>query len=245
LKADPAVQRRLLDLAEADGELARVEHRRRTLPEIAEIAAAEQTARAKRDAQVAVSTQLGDIDREIKRQEKEIDQVRARTDKDNKLLQGGTVAAKQMTDIEHEIQTLKRRQGALEDDLLELMERREALEMDGQHAEMEMDKAQAAVADAAVRRDEVLTDLATQEARAAARREAMLPEFPEPLLALYNQVRKQKGTGASLLRSRRCGACHMELDRVVISQIKAAAPDEVVRCEECGAILVRTGESGL
>jgi predicted nucleic acid-binding Zn-ribbon protein len=234
-----------LDLAEVDGELARVEHRRRTLPEITEIAAAEQTARAKRDAQVAVSTQLGDIDREVKRQEKEIDQVRARTEKDNKLLQGGTVAAKQMTDIEHEIETLKRRQGALEDDLLELMERREALEMDGQHAEMELDKAQAAVADAAVRRDEVLADLASQEARAVARREAMLAGFPEPLLALYNQVRKHKGTGAALLRSRRCGACRLELDRVVISQIKAAPADEVVRCEECGAILVRTGESGL
>ncbi|MBP2320630.1 putative nucleic acid-binding Zn-ribbon protein [Kibdelosporangium banguiense] len=245
MKADPAVQRRLLDLAEADAELARIEHRRRTLPEIAEIAAAEQNERTKRDAQVAVTTQLGDIDREVKRQEKEIDQVRARTEKDNNLLQSGTVAAKQMTDIEHEIETLKRRQGALEDDLLELMERREALEMDSQHADAELGKAEAAVVDATQRRDEVFADLATQEARATERRSAMLPEFPDPLLALYNRVREHKGTGAALLRSRRCGACRLELDRVVISQIKAAAADDVVNCEECGAILVRTGESGL
>jgi predicted nucleic acid-binding Zn-ribbon protein len=245
LKADPAVQRRLLDLAEADGELARIEHRRRTLPEIAEIATAEQSARAKQDARVAVATQLGDMDREVKRQEKEIDQVRARVERDNKLLQSGTVAAKQMTDLEHEIETLHRRQNALEDDLLELMERREALEMDAQHAEVEASKAEAAVADAASRRDEVFADLTTQEARAAERRKALLPQFPEPLLALYDRVRVQKGTGAALLRSRRCGACRMELDRMVISQIKAAAPDEVVRCEECGAILVRTAESGL
>jgi uncharacterized protein len=245
LKADPAVQRRLLDLAEVDGQLATIEHRRRTLPEIAEIAEAERSARAKRDAQVAVTTQLGDLDREVKRQEKEIDQVRARAEKDNKLLQGGTVAAKQMTDLEHEVETLGRRQNALEDDLLELMERREALEMDGQHAEVELAKAEAAVQDASTRRDEALADLATQEARADERRAKMLPGFPEPLLTLYNRVRVQKGTGAALLRSRRCGACRLELDRVVISQIKAAAPDEVVRCEECGAILVRTGESGL
>jgi uncharacterized protein len=245
LKADPAVQRKLLDLAAADAELSRIEHRRRTLPEITEIAEAERTARAKQDAQVAVQTQLGDLDREVKRQEKEIDQVRARTEKDNKLLQGGTVAAKQMTDLEHEIETLRRRQGALEDDLLELMERREALEMDGQHAEAELAKAQAAVQDAATRRDEAFADLETQEARAGERRRVMLPQFPEPLLTLYNRVREQKGTGAALLRSRRCGACHMELDRVVISQIKAALADDVVRCEECGAILVRTAESGL
>ncbi|ONI77402.1 hypothetical protein ALI144C_35015 [Actinosynnema sp. ALI-1.44] len=245
MKADPAVQRRLLDLAEIDAELARVDHRRRTLPEIAEISAAEQTARAKRDAQVAVATQLGDLDREVKRQEKEIDQVRARVERDNKLLQSGTVAAKQMTDLEHEVETLHRRQGALEDDLLELMERREALEMDAQHADVELAKAEAAVADATGRRDEAFADLETQETRAAATRKTMLPQFPEPLLALYNRVRQHKGTGAAMLRSRRCGACRLELDRVVISQIKAAAADEVVTCEECGAILVRTAESGL
>ncbi|SMD16414.1 zinc ribbon domain-containing protein [Kibdelosporangium aridum] len=245
MKADPAVQRRLLDLAEVDADLARLEHRRRTLPEITEIAAAEQAARAKRDAQVAVATQLNDLDREVKRQEKEIDQVRARVERDDKLLQSGTVAAKQMTDLEHEIDTLHRRQAALEDDLLELMERREALEMDAQHSEAELAKAEAAVTDATSRRDQAFADIESQEAKANATRKAMLPAFPEQLLALYNRVREHKGTGAALLRSRRCGACRLELDRVVISQIKAAPADEVVRCEECGAILIRTAESGL
>ncbi|TCO58699.1 zinc ribbon domain-containing protein [Actinocrispum wychmicini] len=245
MKADPAVQRQLLDLAEADGELARIEHRRRTLPEIAEIVAAEKAVQGRRDAQVAVRTQVDDLDREVKRQEKEIDAVRSRSDRDNKLLQSGTVAAKQMTDLEHEIATLRRRQGALEDDLLELMERREALEMDVQHTEVELAKAEAAVTDASSRRDEVFADLETQEARSSAHREGLLPKFSAELLALYNRVREQKGTGAALLRSRRCGACRLELDRSVIAQIKAAPPDEVVRCEECGAILVRTPESGL
>jgi predicted nucleic acid-binding Zn-ribbon protein len=245
VKADPAVQRRLLDLAEVDAELARVEHRRKTLPEITQVADAEQSAQAKRDAQVAVRTQMDDLDREVKRQEKEIEAVRARADRDSRLLQSGTVAAKQMTDLEHEMATLGRRQSALEDDLLELMERREAVEMDGQHAEAEASKAETALADAAVRRDEVLADLATQETRAAARREGLLSQLPEPLLALYNRLRISKGTGAALLRSRRCGACRLELDRVVISQIKAAAADAVLQCEECGAILVRTVESGL
>jgi hypothetical protein len=41
VKADPAVQRRLLDLAEVDAELSRLAHRRRTLPEHAKLTAAE------------------------------------------------------------------------------------------------------------------------------------------------------------------------------------------------------------
>lgn len=245
MKADPAVQRRLLELANADAELARIEHRRRTLPEIAEIAAAELALRAKRDAQVAVQTTLTDLEREVKRQEKEIDAVRAREDRDRNLLTDGTVSAKQLTDLEHELATLQRRQTSLEDDLLELMERREAVELDGQHAGIELAKAEEALADGQRRRDEALADLETAEVRRSAERDTIVPQIPDPLFRLYDRVRAQKGTGAALLRARRCGACRLELDRSAISRIAASPADEVVTCDECGAILVRTPESGL
>jgi len=245
VKADPAVQRRLLDLAQVDAELARVTHRRRTLPEIAEIAEAEKSARAKQDALTTVETTLGDLTRDLKRQETEIDQVRARQERDRSLMQSGSVGAKQLTDLEHELATLRRRQAALEDDLLELMERREAVEADVQHARVELDKAQESLADAARRRDAALADLESTEAKRTAERGLAATQFPEPLLALYDRVRAHKGIGAALLRSRRCGACRIELDRSALSKVKEAAADEVVQCEECGAIMVRTGESGL
>ena len=245
MKADPAVQRRLLELADVDAELARVEHRRTTLPELAEVAEVEKSVQAKRDARVASETALGDLDREVKRQEKEVDAVRAREDRDRGLLDGGTVSAKQMTDLEHELATLQRRQSSLEDDLLELMERREAVELDGQHAAVELAKAEEALADAHRRRDETLADLDTTQARRDADRAKLVGEFPEPLLGLYERVRKNKGIGAALLRARRCGACRIELDRSAISRIAGSAADEVVTCEECGAIMVRTPESGL
>ena len=245
MKADPAVQRRLLDLAEVDAELARVTHRRRTLPEIAEIAEAEQLVRAKQDALVAVETTLGDLDRDVKRQETEIDQVRAREDRDRKLMQSGSVGAKQLTDLEHELATLQRRQGVLEDDLLELMERREAVEADVSFARVELDKARSTLEDAAGRRDAALADLEAVETRRTADRSTMAKGFPDDLLKLYDRQREQRGIGAAVFQSRRCGACRIELDRGAVSKLKEAPADEVVRCEECGAILVRTSESGL
>ncbi|MGH3762329.1 zinc ribbon domain-containing protein [Actinophytocola sp.] len=245
MKANPTVQRRLLELADVDAELARVEHRRRTLPELAEVAEAEKTVRAKRDAQVAGDTTLADLDREVRRQEKEVDAVRAREDRDRGLLAGGTVSAKQLTDLEHELATLERRQSTLEEDLLELMERREALEMDSKHAAVEVAKVEEGLADANRRRDQVLADLDTTQARREADRVKLVPEFPEALLSLYERVRRNKGIGAALLRARRCGACRIELDRSAISRIAGAAADEVLTCEECGAIMVRTPESGL
>ncbi|GAA2972547.1 zinc ribbon domain-containing protein [Actinokineospora diospyrosa] len=245
MKADPAAQRRLLDLAEVDAELGRVRHRRTTMPELAEITAAEAAVRSRRDAGVAVRTQLDDLDREAARQEKEIDAVRAREDRDRKLLQGGTVGAKQLADLEHELHSLERRQSVLEDDLLELMERREAVELDLKHAEVELAKAEHVLGEATGRRDENLADLDTIDARRTAERAKILPGLPSDLLAFYERRVGQGRIGAALLRARRCGACRLELDSREISRIREAAADEVLECEECGAVMVRTPESGL
>jgi predicted nucleic acid-binding Zn-ribbon protein len=245
VNVDPAVQRRLLDLAEVDAELNRITHRRRTLPELAEITEGEAQLRVKQDALVAQQTTLDDLNRDAKRQEDEIDGVRAREDRDRNLLNGGSVAARQVTDLQHELETLARRQSALEDDLLELMERREAVELDVARAGAEVDQAKARLAELGQRRDTALEELETAEARRTADRATLVGQFPAELISLYEEIRAQKGTAAALLRARRCGACRLELDRTAMGRIKAAAADEVVRCEECGAILIRTGESGL
>lgn len=245
MKAEPAVQRQLLELAKVDAELSRVEHRRRTMPEIAEIEGIEKTLRELRDSAIRHETAASDLDREIARQEKEIESVRAREDRDRKLIDGGTVSAKQVTDLQHELETLTRRQTALEDDLLELMERREALGLDVQRTGAEVDKTEQALADVQRRRDETVKDLDTTNARRQEDRAKLVPRFPEGLLKLYERVRAHKGIGAALVRQRRCLACNMEFDRNTVAEIKAAAEDEVVQCENCGAILVRTMESGL
>ncbi len=54
--------------------------------------------------------------------------VRQREDRDRKLLDGGAINAKQLADLQHELETLERRQASLEDSLLEVMERREELQ---------------------------------------------------------------------------------------------------------------------
>ena len=74
----------------------------------------------------------------------------------------------------------------------------------------------------------------------------VVADMPEPLLSLYERLREQKnGVGVSALRARRCGGCSLQLDNQVLAQMAAKPSDEVLRCEECGRILVRTSESGL
>jgi predicted nucleic acid-binding Zn-ribbon protein len=56
----------------------------------------------------------------------EIEQVRARRDRDeSRLASGAITASKQLQDLEHEVASLKRRQSDLEDAELEVMERAE------------------------------------------------------------------------------------------------------------------------
>lgn len=245
MKVDPEVQARLLELADVDGELDRVAHRRKTLPEQQRLDELQASLRTQQDSLVKVQMLASDLDREVKRQEREVESVRAREDKDRKLMDSGSVNAKQLTELEHELGTLQRRQAALEDDLLELMEQREALSVEEQKASAEIDDAEAKIAETRQARDDAVADLDDAQSRSSAAREALAGLFPAELLARYDRVRASRGRGAGLLRARRCGSCQLELDRSAIADIKAAAPDEVVTCENCGAILVRTAESGL
>jgi predicted nucleic acid-binding Zn-ribbon protein len=242
MKADPAVQRRLLDLAAVDGELARAEHRRRTLPEQAAVEAAERTLRAAADAVVVAQTALSDLDRDVAKLDREVEQVRTRETRDRQLLENGSVSAKQATDLQHELDSLARRRAVLEEEQLEVMERQEAATIDLGHETDAHDAAKTALEDAVVRRDGALTDIGTTEARRGEDRTALVGELPADLVALYDSIRAKSGTGAGELVGNRCGACRLEMDRSELRDIQGAAPDDVVRCENCGAIVVRTGK---
>lgn len=243
--AEPAIQQRLLQLAEVDTELNRIDHRRRTMPELAEIVEGERTVQACKDTVALVQSAAGDLDRDIARLERDVDGVRARVERDQGLLAGGGVGAKQAVDLQHELDTLARRQGNLEDELLEIMEQREATGANLQNAQVELAAAEQSLTEVVARRDATLADLEAAEAGRRRDRESTAADIPAELLGLYDKLREKTGTGAALIRARRCGACRLELDRSEISAIKNAAPNEVLRHEECGVIMVRTSESGL
>jgi uncharacterized protein len=246
VNADPAAQRRLLDLAAVDAELSRAAHRRRSLPELTELEEAGKALRAGRDSLVAAETMASDLDRDIRKLEAEIDQVRAREDRDRGLLDSGSISSgKQLEDLQHELATLRRRQTVLEDDLLEVMERREVTDADLEQRRVKLADIEQRHLEATRRRNEALTELESTELQGNQERTILVGGLPAELVTLYERIRARNGSGAALLRGGRCGACRLELDRTAIGRLRDASPDEVVRCEECGVVLVRTPESGL
>jgi predicted nucleic acid-binding Zn-ribbon protein len=245
VKADPETQRRLLDLQALDTALAQLAHKRRTLPEHTESARLGAVVTALGDERAGAQVAVDDLDRDIERLDRDVEQVRARSDRDKARLDAGTGPAKQLEALQHEVETLARRQRDLEDAELELMEKREEAEAVLTDVVARLDKARTEHAEIERRREELLAGIAKDEEFRRSGREPLAADLPADLVKLYEQIREQTGMGAALLRAGRCEGCRLELSGSERARVRAAAPDEVVRCDECRRILVRTNESGL
>jgi predicted nucleic acid-binding Zn-ribbon protein len=246
VKADPKEQRRLLDLQAIDTTLAQLAHRRRTLPEHAELEAQARQLSALEDERVRAQVAVDDLDRDIARMEKDIDQVRARKERDQSRLTAGSGPARELEALQHELTSLNRRQTELEDTELELMEQRETAQatLDGIQERLTATRDTRAATEA--RRTQALADIAKEEQFKIGSRQPLAADLPTDLITLYDRIRETSGgLGAALLTGGRCGGCRLDLSGADRARIRAAAPDEVVRCEECRRIMVRTTESGL
>jgi hypothetical protein len=247
VKASPEAQLRLLELAEIDAELTRLEHRKRGLPEHAEIAGLEQRDRELRDQLATLEAQEGDLRREQAKAESDVEQVRTRIDRDRGRLDAGQVSSpRELENLQSEIESLHRRQSDLEEIVLDVMERREGTQGRQQEGTDERTRIGTDLATLTASRDASLAEIAEQAGKATDRRAGVAAGEPADLIDLYERLRVQHGgVGAAALRRGRCEGCHLSLNTVDLNTIRAAAPDEVLRCEECRRILVRTDESGL
>ncbi len=247
MKASPEAQLRLLELADLDAELGRIEHRRRGLPEHAEIERLDGRDAVLRNSIASLTAQDSDLRREQAKAEADVEQVRSRIDRDRSRLDGGQVSSpRELENLQSEVESLLRRQSDLEDIVLDVMERRETAHADLDSATAERSQLAADLQAVTASRDAAVAELAEQAAKASARRTEVAREVPADLLDLYDKLRVQYGgVGAAALRQGRCQGCHLTLNTVDLNTIRAAADDEVLRCEECRRILVRTPESGL
>lgn len=237
----------MLDLQAIDQTLAHLEHRRRTLPEIAELTDLAVQQQSVRSQLVGAQTEAGDIAREQDKLESDIDQVRQRMTRDQQRLESGAItSAKDLESLQHEVESLHRRQGDLEDVELEVMERLEDAEKKASALAADQARLTGAVEDTERRRVAALDALGKDVEYAQRQRETVVPDIGDELLAFYEKLRgKLDGIAAVSIKARRCDGCRLDLSATDVGRIRAAAEDEIIRCEECQRIQIRTAESGL
>jgi predicted nucleic acid-binding Zn-ribbon protein len=247
IKADPGSQQRLLDLQAADTALAQLEHRRRTLPEHAELARLKTEQAAVGSDLVAADTAVSDLELEQVKAESDLEPVRERLVRNQRRIADGSVAdAKALSSMVAEVDHLKKRIGDLEDAELEVMEQLEQAVAERDRLRVRVEELAAAVAEVTARRDEQLAALDVEVGQRRSERAELVPTIDPPLLTLYGKVAASHGgVGAAELRARRCTGCQLEVNAAELRSFAAAPADEVLRCEECSRILVRTKNSGL
>ena len=231
----------LLTLQTHDSAADRLRHRRATLPERAELEV-KRAAHGELEAQrVEVSARRDAELREERRLEDEARSLEAKAKAVDQKMYSGTVSSpKELQAMQADVEQLQRQAREREDEELEVLVRREAL--DEEVAAIEAAQAalvaemQALLGAVTAQEHEIDAELATEEAARA----ALAPGIPESTLRLYEQIRAaNKGVGAARLVGMNCQACHLALPATEVDRIRHLPADELVRCEHCGAILVR------
>jgi predicted nucleic acid-binding Zn-ribbon protein len=247
VKADSSAQVRLLDLQDLDSRADQLRHQRRSLPEHARLVELEETrTRLEGEAQDA-RISVEDLTAEQAKVDADVEQVKARRERDQQRLDQGLVSnPKDIQRMQQEMVSLERRINSLEDDEIEVMERLEEAQRTLESLTAQLTDVAKEIEQTTAARDAKVAEIDQSLGELEAERGPLASELPADLLALYDRLRESKGgVGAALLRARQCGGCMLALDNAELATIRAAADDDVIRCEECSRILVRTAESGL
>jgi predicted nucleic acid-binding Zn-ribbon protein len=232
----------LLTVQEIDTHIDQLAHRLQALPVRAALVQLDERM-AGVDRQLDdVDRRRAELDREQRRLEDEIASFQARVAQaDKQLYSGATNNPRELQALQDDIASLRRRIAKLEDDELDVMEllepvdaERAALLADRDALDHEAEGLRAELAEAEADIEAELATAREERAKAAA-------EVSEDLWPEYESLRSRLG-GIAIARlvGLTCQGCHLALSAVEIDRIRRLAVDEVVHCEECGRLLVRS-----
>ncbi len=194
-----------------------------------------------------VQTEVEDLAREQRKADADVEQVKARRARNQERIDAGLVSdPKQLQAMQHEIETLHRRISDLEDEELAVMERLETAQAQLDSLGGELVEIESGGVEQLKARDAATAEISELQQAAREERELLVADIPTDLLTLYERLRGQLGgVGVGALHQKRCGGCQLDVGAADLARMATAPADEVMRCEECNRILVRTPESGI
>ena len=238
--APAADQARLLDLQALDTRLQQITHAHATHPARSTVDELGKRLADLDEVAVRARTDVSDIKREVTKAETDVEQVRSRADRDRARMESGALAAKDLQGLTSELESLARRQEALEEVELEAMERLEAAEDQLAQATRAREEIASARDAALAELEAALSVLDKERVSVQAERAPIAAGIDAALIALYDSLRERLGgLAAARLTGRTCEGCRLELNAGFVEKVKSQDPEMIARCDECGRILVR------
>lgn len=240
MKASVEQQAKLLELQQVETAIDQLNHKAKSLPLAKELDAARTALPIAENELVARKTAVADLQILVKRADADVEQVRLRIERDSALVDGGSLSAKDLVNMQHELETLKRRQATLEDEELEVMAQVEAAQKSVGEQEAILTELKDKFNELNAEVSAILAEINAEKEVKVALSSEMRAGIDAELLKLYDKIRADHGgIGAAALSGKTCGGCRIEVSATDLAAINAASADEVVRCDECRRILVR------
>lgn len=241
----PAEQQlRLLDLQALDSRADQLARQRQEHPTVARLV--ELTSQADQ-----ISTRMTSAEDAVQEAatglrvaEREAEDVTRRQKRDQQRLDAGSVSSpRELESLQHEIATLQAKLDEIETTELEAME-----QLDTAQAEVARLREQASAVEASreqtqSEQDEAWAAIDGELSAISSERAALVAELDADLVTRYERSRAQHGgVGVGALRHGRCEGCRLSLTPADLARANAAPADALVRCEECGRLLVRVDD---
>lgn len=240
MKATREQQLKLLELQQVETQINQLNHRAKNLPETKEVESLRTALPIAENELIKRKTAVADLQLLVKRADSDVEQVRLRIERDSALIDGGSLSAKDLVNMQHELETLKRRQATLEDEELEVMAQVEAADKLVAEQAAEFDSLTAQLAATSSIAEAILIEIQAEKSERQAVADLMRNELDPELLKLYDKIKiDHAGVGAAALIGKTCSGCQIEISATDLAAINSASEDEVVRCDECRRILIR------
>ena len=231
--------RPLLDLQRVDSGIDRLNQRKADLPEQRELDELNEQRSGIAVTHAEAQASLDAVAREQTKLETEIQQIDDKvTHEQGRLYSGEISNPKELANIQAELDALRRRKSHLEDEELEVMERRENVEKEHGDLLTAMTDLEAKVADATQRRDHASVEISDELTRLAQERAEIVPTLTSEVVALYEDIRARRGgIAVGALVDGTCRACGLPLSPMQRDEIKRS-DEPIIRCENCRRLLV-------
>ena len=239
MRAANESQKLLIELSSIDQKITRLSNQKQNHPQLRKIA--ELTARLPSiEASIVENdSRINETKKELARAEVDVENIAKRVEKDNERLNSGETSAKDLTQIQHEIGTLKSKQKDLEEVEISILEILEDLE----HKKSGLQEILTQVKDEISQLNTLIKDdfsRANSEIVVfTTNRNEVVSKIDKSLVELYEKIRLEHGIGAGMFSHGTCSSCQIQISPAEISKINALDPEEVIRCENCRCILVR------
>lgn len=227
----------LLKLQELDMKWQALEKALKELPVQKQITKLEESLLLLRERLSNANSELSGTQREQKHEEWAIKDITSTINSISQKIYGGEVTnPREIENMRTRLNTLEANKAQLEDGVIQLMEKAEALETEIERVTSELIQKESELGKLTDERDQETADISAKIMSIMEDRGKLQSVISDPLLRKYEQLLKDRGGCVVVpVKGNLCGGCHVALPSSIV--ILAKPNNRIVRCESCGRIL--------